>query len=242
MSAERLQKVMARAGVASRRRSEEMILRGLVRVDGSIVRELGTKVDPLACRIEVMGQEIKLGSERTHIMLNKPPGYITTLVDPYNRPTVMELVKEHAGGLFPVGRLDLNSEGLLLLMDDGELSYRLTHPQFKVPKEYVVEVRGCPDNKAVWRLRQGVELDDGMTAPAVIRIRDKQRLLTTLEVTIAEGRKRQIRRMCQAIGHPVERLRRIAVGPLKLGQLPLGDSRPLTSAELALLKQAVGLE
>ena len=242
MMAERLQKVMARAGVASRRRSEEMILRGLVTVDGRVVREMGTKVDLRASRIEVMGKEISLGSDRAYIVLNKPPGYITTVVDPYRRPTVMEFVSQYDCNLFPVGRLDLDSEGLLLLTDDGELSFRLTHPRFKVPKEYLVTVRGRPRNDAIWRLRQGVELEDGKTRPAVVRISEKDRTRTTLEITISEGRKRQIRRMCRSIGHPVLKLRRTAVGPLKLGDLRPGESRPLTAAELAELKLAVELD
>ncbi len=241
MTAERLQKVMARAGVASRRRSEEMILRGLVSVDGRVVRELGTKVDPQSSQIEVMGKEISLGSERSYIMLNKPSGYITTVIDPYKRPTVMKFVSQYDRNLFPVGRLDLDSEGLLLLTDDGELSFRLTHPRFKVSKEYLVIVRGRPRNDAIWRLRQGVELEDGKTRPAVVRISGKDSGRTTLEISISEGRKRQIRRMCRAIGHPVLKLRRTAVGPLKLGNLRPGESRPLTAIELAELKLAVEL-
>lgn len=238
---DRLQKVMSRAGVASRRRSEEMILRGLVSVDGQIVRELGIKVDPQASRIEVKGKPISLGTDRTYIMLNKPSGFITTVVDPYNRPTVMEFVAEHDRHLFPVGRLDMDSEGLLLLTDDGDLSYRLTHPRFKVQKEYVVVVEGRPRNESIWKLRNGLELEDGVTHPAIVRFRERVGRHTVLEIIISQGRKRQVRRMCEAIGHRVVALERTAIGPLRLGGLRQGDSRRLTSVELVDLKRLVGL-
>lgn len=238
---ERLQKLMARAGVASRRRSEEMILRGLVSVDGRVVRELGTKVDPSSSRIEVMGKEISLGLARNYVMLNKPAGYITTLVDPYNRPTVMKFVSEFDSHIFPVGRLDMDSEGLLLFTDDGELSYRLMHPRFKVPKTYVIVVRGRPATESIWKLRRGLMLEDGMTQPALVRIHERGRTKTILEVTISEGRKRQVRRMCRVIGHEVVNLKRVAMGPIRLGDLKLGEARPLTDHEVADVKNAVSL-
>lgn len=239
MPAERLHKIMAQAGVASRRRSEELILRGMVTVDGQVVRELGIKVDPKTCVIEVMGKPVNPGAQRAYLMLNKPKGYLTTVVDPFGRPTVMKLLPEGASSLFPVGRLDLNSEGLLLLTDDGDLAYRLTHPKHKVSKTYVVVVRGLPNTEAVWKLRQGVELEDGKTRPATVRIIERGVGKATLEITIGEGRKRQIRRMCQAVGHHVLSLKRVAIGPIKLGDLRPGRTRPLFPQELADLNQAV---
>ncbi|MDP1808445.1 MAG: pseudouridine synthase [Actinomycetota bacterium] len=239
MTTERLHKVMARAGVASRRRSEELILRGLVRVDGQVVRELGVKVDPGTSTIEVMGKPINPGAQRNYLLLNKPLGYLTTVVDPFGRPTVMKLLPEGAAGLFPVGRLDLNSEGLLIMTDDGDLAYYLTHPKHKVPKTYVVVVRGLPNTDAIWKLRQGVDLEDGKTQPATVRIIDRGIGKATLEITIGEGRKRQIRRMCQAVGHHVLSLKRIAIGPIKLADLKPGQTRQLSRQELADLNRAV---
>lgn len=238
---ERLHKVMAQAGVASRRRSEELILKGFVKVDGQTVRELGVKVDPDTSIIEVMGRRISWREPRSYLMLNKPQGYLTSVVDPFGRPTVMELVADGPTGLFPVGRLDRESEGLLVMTNDGELAYRLTHPSFKVPKTYAVTVRGRPAAEAIWRLRNGVELEEGRTRPALVRVVERRGHSTRLEITISEGRKRQVRRMCQAVGHAVISLRRVAIGPLTLGDLRPGESRPLFVAELAKIKQAVDL-
>lgn len=239
MPEERLHKVMARAGVASRRRSEELILRGVVSVDGRVVRELGVKVDPDACVIEVMGRPIKLGAQRNYLLLNKPRGYLTTVVDPFGRRTVMNLLPQGASGLFPVGRLDMDSEGLLIMTDDGDMAFRLTHPKHKVLKTYIVVVRGVPNNDTIWKLRRGVDLEDGPTKPATVRIIDRGAGKTTLEITIGEGRKRQIRRMCRAVGHQVVSLKRISIGPVNLGDLKPGQTRPLSSVELADLNLAV---
>jgi pseudouridine synthase len=232
---------MARAGVASRRQSEELILKGQVKVNGRVVRELGVKVDPDAAVIEVMGRRVNPQAAKAYMVLNKPAGFLTTVADPFGRPTVMGFVRDLEQNLFPVGRLDLNSEGLLLLTNDGDLAYRLTHPKHKAPKTYVVTVRGRPTSAAVWKLRQGVDLEDGKTQPARVRILEKGPGTTALEITISEGRKRQIRRMCQAIGYPVKALKRIAVGPLKLGDLKTGSVRRLSDQELSDLKRAVGL-
>jgi len=242
MSAERLHKVMAKAGVASRRRSEELILRGMVKVDGRIVRELGLKVDPNVNTIEVMGKPIVAEAPRSYLVMNKPKGYLTTVVDPFGRPTVMKLLAKDESTLFPVGRLDLNSEGLLLLTNDGDLAYRLTHPKHKVHKTYLVVVRGLPNTESIWKLRQGVELEDGKTRPATVRIIERGVGKALLEIVIGEGKKRQIRRMCQAIGHQVLSLQRVAIGPVKLGSLRPGQTRPLSSQELADLFQAVDLD
>lgn len=238
---ERLHKVMAQAGVASRRRSEELILHGHVRVDGRVIREMGLKVDPKVNKIEVFGKTVNPRAPRNYILLFKPTGFLTTVTDPYKRPTVMELVGGPDVGIFPVGRLDQNTSGLLLLTNDGELAFRLTHPNYKVAKVYEVVVKGRPGSKAIWKIRNGMTLEDGPTQPARVRIISRQENATVLEITIFEGRKRQVRRMCQAIRHPVIKLKRVALGPLGLGELVAGQWRPLSSSEETLLKEAVGL-
>lgn len=237
---ERLHKVMAQSGAASRRRSEELILRGQVRVDGKVVRELGLKVDPRINKIEVLGKVINPLSPRRYVLLYKPTGYLTTVTDPFKRPTVMQLVGGMDSGLFPVGRLDQNTTGLLLLTNDGDLAFRLTHPKHKIAKVYEAEVKGRPTPDAIWKLRNGLILEDGPTQPARVRITARHETTTTLEITIFEGRKRQVRRMCQAIRYPAVKLKRLAVGPLSLGKLSAGQSRPLTQSEEALLKEAAG--
>ena len=240
MPAERLQKIMAHAGVASRRQSEELILRGLVTVDGKVVREMGVKVDPLVNSIEVMGEPILIEATRTYVVLNKPKGFLTTVSDPFGRPTVMKLLDTKEPNLFPVGRLDLNSEGLLLFTNDGDLAFRLTHPRHNILKTYEVIVRGLPNTAAIWMLRKGVFIEGGPTRPAVVRIKEKGAGRTKLEMTINEGRKRQVRRMCQAVGHQVLSLKRVLVGPIELKDLKPGESRHLTRQELADLNRAVG--
>ncbi|HEB12897.1 MAG TPA: rRNA pseudouridine synthase [Actinobacteria bacterium] len=240
MPTERLQKIMAHAGVASRRQSEELILRGLVRVDGKVVREMGVKVDPLVNSIEVMGEPISVETARTYVALNKPRGFLTTVSDPFGRPTVMKLLDANEPNIFPVGRLDLNSEGLLLLTNDGDLAFRLTHPKHSVLKTYEVVVRGLPNTAAIWMLRKGVFIEGGPTRPAVVRIKEKSAERTKLEMTIKEGRKRQVRRMCQVVGHHVLSLKRVLVGPIELGDLKPGESRHLTREEIADLNRAVG--
>lgn len=240
MATERLQKIMAKAGVASRRQSEELILRGLVSVDGKVIREMGIKVDADVNVIEVMGKVISIEATRSYVVLNKPRGFLTTVTDPFGRPTVMKLIAGEEPNLFPVGRLDLNSEGLLLLTNDGDLAHRMTHPKYKLPKTYEVTVRGFPNTEAVWKLRKGVLIDSGLTQPAVVRIKEKRERNTVLEVTISEGKKRQVRRMCQAVGHPVINLKRGVIGPIRLEDLKPGESRPLSSQELSDLNRAVG--
>ena len=236
---ERLQKVMAKAGVASRRRSEELILRGHVEIDGKIVREMGVKIDPTVNKISVFGKEISVKAPREYIILNKPSGYLTTVKDPYNRPTVMQLVGDPEYGLFPVGRLDQKTTGLLILTNDGDLAYRLTHPKHKVAKVYEVEVRGAPDPKAIWKLRNGVILEDGKTRPAEVSIINRGPGSSILTITIHEGKKRQVRRMCQAINHPVIKLNRLSIGPIELGDLESGHWRYLEANELAKLKDSL---
>ena len=231
----RLQKYIASCGVASRRAAEEMILAGRVRVNQKTISELGTKVDPDRDRVYVDGKPIRPDAKKYYIMLNKPVGYITTAKDQFERKTVLDLVQDLDVRLYPVGRLDYDSEGLIFLTNDGDFTYFLTHPGNGVKKKYQVVVSGMVDIDTVWQLRKGVELDGRMTAPARVEITKQQERTTELTFVIGEGRNRQIRRMCEAVGHEVIRLRRIAVGNVVLGNLPKGKWRHLTPGELQLL-------
>ena len=229
----RLQKVLAQAGLGSRRTCEELIERRRVRVNGEVA-VLGRRVDPEVDLVEVNGAQIGVKPGLVHYLLHKPVGVITTALDPQGRPTVVELVPDEPR-VFPVGRLDSDSEGLLLLTNDGDLTHRLTHPSFGIDKEYLVEVEGTPTRGALSRLRDGIDLDDGRTAPAKVAQLDAR----LLRITIHEGRNRQIRRMCDAIGHPVLRLVRTRIGPLTDRTLKPGEWRPLTQDEVRSLERAV---
>jgi 23S rRNA pseudouridine2605 synthase len=229
---ERLQKVLARAGLASRRQAEELIADGRVTVNG-IVAPLGRRVDISRDRVEVDGAPVPVRPGLVYYLLNKPAGVVTTAADPEGRPTVVALVPDEPR-VFPVGRLDVATEGLLLLTNDGELAHHLTHPRFGVDKEYVAQVAGRPSPAALRRLREGVELDDGRTAPARVAALAPD----TLRIVIHEGRNRQVRRMCDAIGHPVQRLVRTRIGPLTDRRLPPGAWRPLTPSEIRGLSEA----
>lgn len=233
----RLQKLIAEAGVASRRKAESLILAGKVKVNGEVVTALGTRVDPRVDVITVSGKRIAISSPKVYYALNKPLGYLTSLRDPQGRPTIMDLIPDIPVRVFPVGRLDYNSRGLLLLTNDGQLAYCLTHPKFKVGKTYRVLVEGAIGEKAIGQLRSGVELEDGRTAPAQVTLRWRERSQSSLEISVYEGRKREIRRMCQAVGHPVLELERIEFAGIKLGNLPPGSHRPLRQAEIAQLKR-----
>jgi len=230
---ERLQKVLARVGLGSRRTCEELIAEERVRVNGEIA-ELGRRVHPDVDLVEVDGAPIGIRPDLVHYLLNKPAGVVTTAADPQGRPTVVELVPAEPR-VFPVGRLDLDTEGLLLLTNDGELANRIAHPSHGLDKEYLAQVRGTPSRAALRALREGVELDDGPTAPA-------QASLTAeglVKLTIHEGRNRQVRRMLDAVGHPVERLIRTRIGPVADRRLAPGAWRSLTGAELRALERAV---
>ena len=229
----RLQKVLAQAGLGSRRTCEELIERRRVRVNGEVA-VLGRRVDPEVDVVEVNGAQIGVKPGLVHYLLHKPVGVITTATDPQGRPTVVELVPTEPR-VFPVGRLDADSEGLLLLTNDGDLTHRLTHPSFGVDKEYLVEVEGEPTRGALARLRDGIDLDDGRTAPAKVAQLDGR----LLRITIHEGRNRQVRRMCEAIGHPVVRLVRTRIGPLTDRTLKPGEWRALTQDEVRALERAV---
>ncbi len=229
---ERLQKVLARAGLGSRRVSEDLIAEGRVKVNGEVA-ELGRRVDVVHDRVEVDGALIGVAPGLVYYLLNKPTGVVTTADDPQGRPTVIDLVPTEPR-VFPVGRLDLDTEGLLLLTNDGELTQRITHPSHGVEKEYLAQVEGEPSRGTLRALREGVELDDGPTAPAKV----SQVSPGVLRITIHEGRNRQVRRMCEAVGHPVTRLVRTRIGPLTDTSLQSGEWRPLEPDEVAALARA----
>lgn len=238
----RLQKFLARAGAASRRGSEDLMTAGRVSVNGAVVTELGSKVDPDIDTVCVDGSVVRLADGPVTLMLNKPAGVLTTMSDPHGRPTVASLVPrvEHPG-LFPVGRLDMDTTGLLLFTTDGELGQHLLHPAYHVEKTYLAEVDGVPDESSLDRLREGIVLDDGPTAPATVELARAGQQSAEIRITIHEGRKRQVKRMCSAIGHPVARLHRESVGPLFVGDLATGSWRELDADEDRALRTAAGL-
>ena len=243
LALERLQKILARAGLASRREAEQWILEGRVTVNGSVIRELGSKADPAKDSIKVDGKRVKPAVEPLYFALHKPPGIVTTLRDPKSRPDLTPLLARLGAKkrVFPVGRLDFNSSGLLLLTNDGDLAQRLTHPRFGVKKLYQVKLSACPTEKELALLRQGIRLADGVTAPARVRILEKLRKNAWVEIEIHEGRNREVRRMFEALGYFVEKLIRIRVGPVSLGRIAPGEIRPLSPLEIGALKKSVGL-
>ncbi|MCR4402248.1 MAG: rRNA pseudouridine synthase [Firmicutes bacterium] len=229
---ERLQRVLARAGVASRRHSADIIRQGRVQVDGVVIREPGARVDPSRAKVSVDGRPITIDDSRVYYLLNKPAGYISTARDPQGRPTVLDLVPRDRHRLFPVGRLDFDTEGLILLTNDGDAAYALTHPAFEVPKTYIAQVRGVPGERALEALRGGVRLGDVVTSPARVRLLRSDSTSAVIEVEIHEGRKREVRNMLAAVGHPVLHLRRTRLGRLVLGDLKVGSWRRLTPDEV----------
>lgn len=234
----RLQKFLARAGVASRRGSENLMTAGRVRVNGVVVTELGSKVDPLRDEVSVDDKVVHLQDGPVTLMLNKPSGFVTTMSDPQGRPTVAQLVPTDAyPGLFPIGRLDLDTTGLLLFSTDGELGNNLLHPSRHVDKTYLATVKGMPSTADLQHLREGVELDDGVSAPAQVYLLEGSTHLSRLQITIHEGRKRQVKRMCEAVGHKVVQLHRVTFGPIELDEtaLPAGKWRLLDAQELSAL-------
>ena len=237
----RLQKVLARAGVASRRAAEEMIVDGRVSVDGRIVDELGTRVDPATSVIHVDGQRVPTAPGIVVLALNKPRGMVTTMSDEQGRPCVGDAVADREPGLFHVGRLDADTEGLLLLTNDGELGNRLTHPSHEVAKTYRATVEGAITKQAIAELQRGVELDDGNIACDSARTIQRLPDRSLIEVTLHSGRNRIVRRMLDAVGHPVRDLVRTQFGPIRLGHQRPADLREITGAELGSLYTAVGL-
>src|SRR5712691_6012908 len=227
---ERLQKILSQAGVASRRASEQLMLEGRVTVNGTPVRELGTKADPARDDIRVDGRRVKVVEHHRYLLLNKPRGYVTTRSDPQRRPTVIDLLRGVREYVYPVGRLDYESEGLLLLTNDGDLAARLTHPSHGVARVYEARVLGVPDAHDLDRLSRGLVIDGPRTQSADVTLLPPRRDArgATLVITIREGRNRQVRNMCEVIGHPVAHLRRVAIGSLKDPRLKLGAWRDLT--------------
>ena len=238
---ERLQKLIAAAGLASRRKAEELILAGEVTVNGQVVRELGTKADPTRDHIKVRGKLINPlleKKEKIYVLLNKPRGVLTSLHDPKGRPLVTDLIPPSLGRLYPVGRLDFNTEGLLILTNDGELANYITSARNRIGKVYEVKVKGKPPEDAIEFLRRGLKLDDGArTAPAEIRRLAETKTNTWYEVVLYEGKNQQIRRMFDKIGHSVVKLRRVAIGPIRDEKLAPGEWRFLTPKELELLRR-----
>lgn len=230
---ERLQKILARAGVGSRRKAEQYIKEGRVSIDDKVVTEMGIKVDPRRHRIQINGRPLEAGEKKLYILLNKPKGYVTTLHDPQGRPIVTALLKGISERVFPVGRLDLDTEGALLLTNDGDLAQRVLHPSHEVTKTYIAKVAGNPSPEKLKMLAGGIDLDGRRTAPAELKMIKKGAGFTLVRIIIHEGRKRQVRKMFAAVGHRVLELRRIAYGNLKLGSLPPGKYRLLSRQDVA---------
>lgn len=237
----RIQKLIAASCLASRRKAEQLILEGRVTLNGKIVRELGVKANPLEDEILVDGVPLPEPPPNIYIMLNKPRFCVTTRHDPQGRPTVMDLVKDLRDIVFPVGRLDFDAEGLLILTNDGTLANRLIHPRFGVKKEYVVLVKGHPGKWLLNKWREGVYLEEGKTAPAEVEVIKRERTRTWLRVVLHQGWYRQIKRMGQVTGYPVFRIKRVGYGPLKLGDLAPGAFRHLTEDEVRRLYETAGL-
>jgi len=233
---ERLQKILSKTGHASRRHAEKLIMEGRVKVNGVVVKNLGFKSDPRKDHIRVDGKPIGTFEPKVYLVLNKPRGCVTTLDDPLGRPTIRDFLHGKKKRIYPIGRLDFDSEGLLILTNDGELHHRLTHPRYGIPRTYLVKVKGIPDVGAMRRIRAGIVLEDGVTLPAKVRIVTSLKRNSWMRLTVYEGRNRLIKKMCDAISHPVTRLRRIRYGPLTLGDLKLGKYRYLTSKEIDELK------
>lgn len=233
----RLQKYMALCGIASRRKSEKIILEGRVKVNGKVINELGVKIEPEKDTVIVDGKTIKMEEKKVYIMLNKPIGYVTTIKDEFNRNKVIDLIDGVEERIYPVGRLDYDTSGLLLLTNDGEMTYKLTHPSNEVKKIYIGKVRGVPTEAELEKFRNGLKIDNYITAKAEIKILKEGKGCSLLVMEIHEGRNRQIRKMCAAINHPIIKLKRVAIGKLKLGDLKLGDWRYLKNKEVEYLKK-----
>lgn len=239
----RLQKVLAAAGIASRRASEEMIARGRVEVNGEIVREFGVRVNPETDTIRVDGARIPPPRRHVYLVLNKPRGVVSTMEDPEGRPTLGDIQFDKKSWqqlrLFHVGRLDTDTEGLIILTNDGEFAHRLAHPSYSVPKTYLAEVEGFIDNKTIRRLEKGLRLDDGPVKPDKVKLVMRSETKSLVEVTLHEGRNRIVRRMMDSVAHPVRKLSRTAIGPVRLQQLPPGEARELDRDELGALLDLV---
>ena len=237
----RLNKFLALAGVASRREADRWIQEGRISVNNQVVEELGLRVDEDKDVVRVDGRKIQVKTEPVYILLNKPAGYLVTLKDPFRRPTVRTLLPASLGRVFPVGRLDLATEGLLVLTNDGELAFRLSHPRFGVKKVYLAKIKGEPDKEALRRLERGVHLEGAKTAPARVVLLAPGQKSSWLRLELQEGRKREVREMCRAVGHPVLELRRVEFAGLGLGNLKPGQWRHLEPGEIRRLKSLVNI-
>ncbi len=231
----RLQKVLAAAGIASRRASEILIDEGRVEVNGKVVTEQGMRVNPETDHIRVDGSRIPPPRRHMYLVLNKPRGVVSTMDDPEGRPTLSDYLPRTKERLFHVGRLDTETEGLIILTNDGEFAHRLAHPSYEVPKTYHVQAAGVMDNRTLKRLEKGVTLEDGPVKPDKVKLISRSQSKTLLEVTLHEGRNRVVRRMMDTVGHPVDRLGRTRIGPVRLGTLPVGETRELSREELGAL-------
>jgi len=240
----RLQKILSELGIASRRKAEELILQGSVTVNGRVAT-IGMKADPEEDHIKVAGKLVagpqQKGIPKVYLMFHKPKGVVTTLSDPEGRPAVKDYLNEVKHRVFPVGRLDFDSEGLLLLTNDGDLAHALLHPSHEIPKTYLVKIKGEIEEEKVGILRRGVKLEDGITLPARVKRVRKSENNSWIEMTIREGKKRQIRRMLEKVGHPVLKLKRVSIGPLQLGALKPGEMRRLTQEELRAMKKELSI-
>jgi pseudouridine synthase len=237
----RLNKFLSKAGITSRRGADLLLEQGRVAVNEKIITRLGTVIDHEKDLVTVDGKPVKLTEEYFYLILNKPSGYLVTCKDDFNRPIVIDLVGKYKNLVKPVGRLDFDSSGLLILTNDGELAFRLSHPRFQIDKIYLVKCEGKITDTEMAKLAGGIELDDGVTAPAKIQLVSKSGAFSKFYITIHEGRKRQIRRMCQAIGKKVVTLKRVSIGNIELGGLKSGIYRHLDNKEITSLRKAVGL-
>ena len=238
---ERLNRFLARAGVASRRAIDRLIQTGSVKINGAVVTHPGTRLNPHSDRVCVNGRAIQSVERQTYILLHKPPGYLVSARDPHHAQTIYKLLRGIDARVFPAGRLDLDTRGVLLLMDDGDLAFRLTHPRYGVKKVYRAWVRGHPSEAVLTALREGIKLNDGISAPAHIRVMRARGGDTELELVLHEGRKRQVKRMCEAAGHRVQSLTRTHFAGLTTRHLEPGQWRHLTQAEVKRLREMVGL-
>lgn len=228
----RLQKYLAQCGLASRRKAEQMIAEGLISVDGKVVTEMGVSITPGVNQVSFAGKQVKAKEELVYYLLNKPKGYVTTLSDPQGRPIVTSLIKEGGARLFPVGRLDLDTEGALIMTNDGQLAQKIQHPSNETNKTYEALIKGFPSKEKISLLENGIHLEGKITSPATITVLVSKGQNCLVKITIHEGRKRQVKKMFGLIGHPVLYLKRIAYGSLTIGSLPIGSYRQLNSAEL----------
>lgn len=232
----RLQKYMARCGVASRRKSEEMIKDGLVKVNNKIVTEQGRKIDPDSDIVIIDEKIIRLEKNKVYIILNKPLGYVTTMDDEKDRKIITDLIEGIEERIYPVGRLDMDTSGLIMLTNDGEVTNKITHPRNEVVKKYIAIVEGTPNKSELTRFRKGIMIDGKKTSPAKMKIMKNYETESILEIEINEGRNRQIRIMCEAINHPIKKLKRVAIGEIQIGGLQVGEWRNLDAEEMQYIK------